>query len=386
MNNNDLDKILQQALSPIEPDENLNKKIRLKLEEKSMGNVKKKLSIKIATLVAAATLILGSVTAFAAWKYLSLGTVAEKVSNHSLSSAFNSSTSIKINETQKYGDYKITLLGIVSGKDLTDFVSMDEHGNIFSDRSYIVVAIENADGKPMPSSKSADYGKQPFFVSPLISGLNPNEYNSTTMNGGYSEFVNDGVLYRIAECDNVEAFADHDLYVCVLSNTFYDNNAYNYNNQTGKITRNNNYDGVNALFNLPLDKSKANKNAADEYIKKLKSSWEENSKEDADTSADIFGTWDEERLKTDATLDKNSVKTLTPDKDGYIHYYYENDFGTQDLTLLVSGFFTEDQVGMSPCMSFTSSNPEEHDKFDTITTYTRNKDGTITVAVYIPNK
>lgn len=379
MKNNDLDQILQQALSPIEPDKNLNTKIRLKMEEKNMLKVNKKLSIKVATLVATITICLGSITAFAAWKYLSLDAVAEKLNDYNLSSAFNSSNSIKINETQKYGDYKITFLGVISGENLSDSLSKDDKGNINSDRTYAVVAIENADGTPMPSSTDPNYGKTPFFVSPLISGQNPSEYNIITMNGGYSEFVNNGILYRIAECDNVEVFADHDLYLCVSSTSFYDNKAYNYDKQTGKVTRNNNYQGVNALFNLPLDKSKGNKDAADAYLKKLETSWKEDSTDTTDILADSWGTWDEQRLSTDATLDKNSVQTLTPDKDGNIHYFYNNGSTQIDSIILVDALFEKDQFGMSSCMHLSGSEDLEQ-----IQTFTRNKDKTITVAIYNP--
>jgi len=40
------------------------------------------------------------------------------------------------------------------------------------------------------------------------------------MNGGYAQTVVDGVCYRIAECDNVECFADRKLYLCVMDDAF----------------------------------------------------------------------------------------------------------------------------------------------------------------------
>jgi len=379
MKNDDLDQILQQTLSPIEPNKRLNQKLRIKLEEKNMAVNNKKISIKIAVLVTVLTISLGSITAFAAWKYLSLDKIAEKMNDHNLSSAFNSSNSIKINEIQKYGDYKITLLGVVSGENLSDYLQTNDKCNVSYDRTYAVVAIEKNDGTPMPSSSDSDYGKETFFVSPLISGLDPNKYNIVTMNGGYNEFVQDGIMYRIAECDNVEVFADHDLYVCVNSGTFYDKDAYNYDEQTGKITRNNNYSGVNALFKLPLDKSKSDKNAADEYLKKLETSWAGNPIDSTDSLTNNWGSWDEKRLKTDASLDKKSVQTLTPDKDGYVHYSYNNGSTNLDFIILVSEFFEKDQVGMSPNMHLSGS-----EKLEEILTFTRNENGTITAAVYIP--
>lgn len=77
------------------------------------------------------------------------------------------------------------------------------------------------------------------------------------MDGGCSSFVKDGVEYRLVDHDNIEAFAGRGVYLGVLGDTFYDRKAYNFNKTTGEITRNESYKGINALFKLPLDQSKA---------------------------------------------------------------------------------------------------------------------------------
>ncbi|MPM92080.1 hypothetical protein SDC9_139214 [bioreactor metagenome] len=69
-------------------------------------------------------------------------------------------------------------------------------------------------------------------------------------------------------------FAYKGAYMAVSSSSFYDENAYEYNKETGEITRNENYDGVNALFDLPLDKSKADEDGGEKYINEMLKEWE----------------------------------------------------------------------------------------------------------------
>lgn len=265
-----LEQLLQQALSPNEePSDWLNQNILNRAKERGhMGKTYQK-RIPAAALMAAAVLAVGSVTAVAAWKYLTPDKVAEEVEDQGLAAAFQGEDAISINESQEYGPYKITLLGVVSGENLSRYAMSDGTEEIRSDRTYVVTAIENADGSPRPDTSEEGYGQDPFFISPLIKGQNPCFFNAVTMGGGYTEFVQDGIQYRITETDNVEAFADRTLYLAVNSGVFFDNGAYQFDEATGEITRNEAYDGVNALFLLPLDESKADKEKADAYLKQL---------------------------------------------------------------------------------------------------------------------
>jgi hypothetical protein len=71
------------------------------------------------------------------------------------------------------------------------------------------------------------------------------------------------------ECDNIELFADRSIYLCVMDTPFYNVEAYNYDEKTGEITVNENYTGMNLLFNLPLDKAKADPEAASKYLEQF---------------------------------------------------------------------------------------------------------------------
>ncbi len=81
-------------------------------------------------------------------------------------------------------------------------------------------------------------------------------------------------MYRICQCNNVEIFADRTIYVAVIDGSdFYDSSAYVYNEADGTIARNENYAGLNALFVLPLDASKADPAAVDEVIREVEAFW-----------------------------------------------------------------------------------------------------------------
>ncbi|MCD8036714.1 MAG: hypothetical protein LUE88_04935 [Clostridiales bacterium] len=262
---NNMDKILRQALSSeAEVPEHLNDKILTIAKEKKYMSLRKK---RIIT-VAAAAVIACSATAIAAIKYLSPKDVAKRMDNTALAEAFESDGAVLVNETQEAGGYKATFLGIVSGEGISDYVTIN-NGTVLNDRTYAVTAIEKSDGTPMPDMDS----EQSFFVSPLIEGLNPVQFNAFTLNGGYSEFVMDGVLYRLMECSNVEAFADRTVYLCVSDSMAYNIAAYSFDEATGEITRNADYDGLNALFIMPLDASKADSAAAESIISEINDFW-----------------------------------------------------------------------------------------------------------------
>lgn len=266
-NSERLNQLLKQALSPmVEPSEELNYKIIKQLKEKDiMKPVYRK---RLSTILVTAILIFAmSVTAYAAWRILSPKQVAEHFGDKRLADAFNGKNAIVVNKSIVSGGYNFTLLGIVSGENLSDFKSSAQ--DIHSDRTYAVVSIAKEDGSEMPDTSSEEYGKVPFFVSPLIKGQKPWQYNIASMNGGYSECVIDGIMYRLIECDGVEMFADRGLYLCISTSMFYDVNAFNYSEATGEITSRADYMGANAIFDLPLDIKKADHDKAEKYLKEL---------------------------------------------------------------------------------------------------------------------
>lgn len=55
----------------------------------------------------------------------------------------------------------------------------------------------------------------------------------------------------------MEYFADCGIYVGVSDGDTYNNQAYIYDTDTGEILRSETYQGVNALFDLPVNTAKA---------------------------------------------------------------------------------------------------------------------------------
>lgn len=287
-----IDELLATALTPdVQPERELNEQIlRMAKEEAQMkeemknglqkrGGWNGKRAVAAAT-IAAAVIAVGGGTTYAAWRYLTPQEVAENLHDQKLTDAFSGEDAILMNETQTYGDYRATLIGIVSGKDLTDYEMMSGD-EIRADRSYWLLAIEHADGTPMPETSSPEYGEETFLTSPFIQGLEPWWYNIYTFGGGYTEFVQDGVMYRMAECDNLELFADKEVYLCLADENSAGviNQAYSYDEKTGMISRNEAYDGCNALFQLPLDPAKADAQKAKSYLEGLEKTPEEEQEE-----------------------------------------------------------------------------------------------------------
>lgn len=291
-NSEQFEKLLKQVLSPtVNPSEDLNQKIINQLKENNiMKSVYKK---RLSSVVLAVTFtIVVSITVFAAWNFLSSKQVAQRMGNNAVAKAFDSEDAIEINKSTISGEYSFTLLGITSGENFSDF--KDSENEVNPDVTYAVVSIAKQDGSKMPDTKDDEYGQIPFFISPLIKGQKPWQYNISSMNGGYQDIVVDGIMYRLIECDGVEMFADRGLYLCISTSNFYDINAFNYNEETGEVSVNNNYDGANALFDLNLDITKADHEKAEKYLNGL---WEEASPEaitneelDSDSEKEIENT------------------------------------------------------------------------------------------------
>ena len=383
MEDKELDGLLKNALSTnYVPDQELNKKLLHSVKERENMNIK---NFRRLPVVAAVCLLLigSSVTVFATWKYLAPKDVAIEYGDPQLAKAFESDDAITMNETQTFGAYTIKVLGAVSGSNLSEFCSNGD--NVRTDRTYAVVAISKTDGTPMPKTSDDEYGKESFFISPLIQGLNPNQYNIITMNGGYFEIVKDGIMYRMIECDNVELFADREIYLCVGNSTFFDRNAYVFNEETGKITPSGNFKGMNLLFKLPLNAKNADKEAAQKYLDDIALFWGDSAKAEGAVENGKEEAGDVENVKLEA-LDVNEImekwklvseQKVKPDKDGRIYYSYKSKNSSMDGYDLEDSLFKEGEVGYSKTYSGSEG---DNAKYSFI--YYRDENGEITVYVY----
>ena len=212
----------------------------------------KKMNLK-AVLLAAAVVAAMSVTAYAAIT-LAPRDVAQRAGNEALAAAFEGEDAITVNETKTVGDYNVTLMGLVSGTGLSRVESLPD--SVDQDKTYAVLAYARTDGADITEDVPD------LTVSPLVEGYAPWRLNAWTLGGGVSSFAQEGVLYYLFECDNVEPFADHTVYLAVYPGTHTPPSAElcDFEDATGVITSK----GEAALFSLPLDESKANAQKAEE--------------------------------------------------------------------------------------------------------------------------
>lgn len=283
--------------------------------------------------------------------------------------AFKSEDAIEINEMVTTEGYNITFQGVVSGKDISDFKGSAHE--IYPDRSYAVISIAKEDGSSMPATSDDDYGETSFFISPLVKGEKPWWCNIVTMHGSYTELVINGIMYRLIECDDIEIFADRGLYLCVSNTSFFSREAYIYNEETGVIGPNPEFNGVNVLFDLPLDTSKANPEIAEQYLQDLYS--DDSNDTESDSTDVLISPEDIDTLMESAILIPESVKEVSYTDTGSMIYEYDGS----KIVCNVKWIFPDGFVGMSEATSIS-----EGEKEILIRRFNRDENGVITGMVY----
>lgn len=397
---NDMDELLKRVLTPREEaGDILNRKILEQVKE--TGKMKqKKYRRASAAVIAAAFTAMFSITAVAAWQYRSATDIADKLGDDKLVHNFreqlgtigeptnNADNMGIVGMSQSYGGYKVTVLGLLSGEGLSEFERMS-NGVVRSDRTYCAVAIEKEDGTAINAER------EDFFVSPLIKGLNPSFYNAASLFGSYGEFVEEGVLYRLLECDNIEYFADHEIYLCVTDTSFYDNRLYSYNENDGSISRNTEYQGLNALFDLELDSSLADPVKAQALIDEIDSPTEGDDveiefPEEINDAMEWASQLTPETIGQYCVRMENTVQTITVDEEGYfmiqpwlVNEAVSDSRGGGGGKAKFSFVFDNDDTPRMLLQGYSCSDGMED---LVITTLTLNEDGTITFAAWVPRE
>jgi hypothetical protein len=394
----EMDLLLREALAPRqEPDQALQKRLldewdRLNREgypakaseSLSQEEGRKVIAMKkrkVVSMVAAAAIcvLTVSVTTAAAVKYLSREEIVEEMNDKSAKDAFESGEVLEVNQTQEAGDYRFRLYAVATKEQLEENGLWNEESGAETGGTYAVISVERLDGTPMPATSSDEYGELSFFMSPLIQGLTPWQYNIASMGGGYGDMVRDGKLYRIISCDDIALFADRQLYLCITQSTFYETNAFSYQ-EDGTIIRNEEYEGINVLFKLPIDPSRADEQKAAAYLEKLEQEWggdsddseegiQENASKDSKYNkmmeqillaeqgkgADISDSSEisDETLLGYCTLEEDSVQTLSV-KDGMANYSY----GGSDTSFNVEWIFKRKDLVVETMISASEDSEE----------------------------
>lgn len=152
-------------------------------------------------------------------------------------------------------DIPSTLAGLVSGAGLSAFTQ-----DVDSARTYAVATMAHTDGTPIDSANLETH------FTPLISGYAPWRVNAWTLGGGYSSFVQGGEAYYLFECEGLEIFADHTVYLAAFQGMPPSSEFFALGDD-GSISFADGVQGPHAIFTLPLDSTNADPAAAEQLLK-----------------------------------------------------------------------------------------------------------------------
>ena len=321
-----------------------------------------------------------------------------------MSRAFAGEDAVSVNETQQSNGYDITLLGLVSGEKLELCVPQETRENVSKSHTYAAIAIAKSDGTDMEDRN--------FFVAPLINGVSFLDANAATMDETLTWFCKDGVLYELIECDDLEIFADRGVQLGIVDSFGSETAAFRMDNESGSYRKVEDYAGTIALFTLPLDTTKADPAAAEEYLKKLEEAAVGAEAADTEGTAGraevsiITGTESEAAagymnqqvrdFVDGITADNLSdyfeivkdypVFTAMPDENGWVdfgtQYIKKEDYVANGGSGEVSNWLAEDEYFSVNAITMSGNDGKEDVSTLRISVVFRNEDGSLTEALY----
>ncbi len=251
--------------------------------EKERMNMTFSKTKKMAALIAACVALL-AVSVSAAYMWLTPAQVAEEHDQPLLAEAFQGPDAIAINETVESGDFSITLLGLVTGRNL-DTLNPD----LEQDHTYSVLALRRLDGTPL-ENETFDFGS--YTMTPLVAGCSPLAVNNWSLDAFAQGFAKDGVYYYLLDTRSIEMFADRTVYMAFYEGFVPNNDTFTVA-EDGTIAFADDFSGVHALFTLPLDPAKADRAAADAFVESTGMNGWTNERSDPE------GEWNIERHETE---------------------------------------------------------------------------------------
>lgn len=225
----------------------------LLLQAKREANLmsEKRKPFKIAVLVAAAVLLL-SFSTFAVVSLLSASQVAQSVGEKELAQVFVEKDFTPQTVTGEV--YSVTSLGMAPGKNIYEL----EGAQINENRSYAVWAVYRNDSEPLSLIDGS-----PIQVAPVIDGYRPSLLWEAGM--GATGMEKDGVLYYLFDYTDLEAFADKKVSLMAFEGNFPTADILT-SDVNGKVVYADTYNGFKGVFELELDKSKADPEKAQEIL------------------------------------------------------------------------------------------------------------------------
>ncbi len=211
---------------------------------------------KTAALLAAALAVL-TLSVSAAYLLLSPSEAARELDDPALAEAFAGEDAVLLNETAVVGDYDVTLLGMVSGKNLSEFGS-----DLDQDHTYVMAALARTDGTPL---EQETYDAFSTIITPLVAGYPVHVVNCWTLDAFARCGVVDGVAYYLLDTQSLEMFADRTVYLAVYQDGFAPSTDQFDMAADGSLSYAAGHEG--ALFVLPLDASRADPEAAEAFVR-----------------------------------------------------------------------------------------------------------------------
>ncbi|MGN0428371.1 MAG: DUF4179 domain-containing protein [Agathobacter sp.] len=403
------DLLFDSLMARDEPAPALNRQILERWSKEDRTMKRKHFYPKAAVAACVCVLATGSITAYAAYHFLNPAQIAEEAHNIRLSNVFESDCAIEINETQISNGYRITLLGLVSGENLDAYVPEGKKSEIDRKKTYAAFAIERVD--------ETDIKVDNLCISALVSGIPFSDMNNANMGGSLTWFVQDGVLYELYTCDNLEIFADRGVYLGVVDMFGRENAAFHMDEESGAYRKVEDYEGTAALFQLPLDKTLADETAVQQYLEELKKEEAENSKESESSEETVISeenesaeaetlkenenpveyedskeaehaairewlhTLTKENLDDYFVINKESILTAYPDQNGWIDFgsYYDSYL---ECTVYGATGFLDYMIEEDENMRISGYGMSDDISDLRISVIFRNEDGSFTTAVY----
>lgn len=284
---------------------------------------------------AAALCCLGALGATAAGYYLRPSQVAQHLQQEGLAALFAESGEDKIQQTQQAGNFSVTLMGLASGENVTEYWSSDWGSGVPApDRHYAVLAVAHLDGTPMAelTDEKNDVTVSNSLVSPVFASPECSlaEYNVFTMNGARHDLVQEGIHYILIETDTLEPFADKNPQLAVVLN--HDGGigallgGFEQDPDSGEISVMPDTEGDCLLFDLPIDESKADPERAARLTKQWlgEESPQTQTEEAVDAvMSDGLASMTPEEIRAEGVLQEREVSSVTTGALGK-GWYFQN--------------------------------------------------------------
>ncbi len=252
----------------------------------------------VAMLAVVICMCCASGVVYAGYHWYQAKQVAAKLGDEKLARYFGKLEAEPV--VQEVGDYRVAFLGTVSGKNISDqLMECDKK------KTYAAVAVQRKDGEALTEDEDV-------VISPFLKGEDPMDFNIYTLNGGAVSTYLDGIYYSIADCSDLEMFADRGVYLGVMDGVVM-RDAFDYDAKSGEIGIKEGYQGLHALFDLNLDESRADNQAAESFLAELAEKTEGELPEDVDETniKDVLAN---------CVYIEGSKKEVKPDAEGMIRY------------------------------------------------------------------